>query len=166
MVAQFGEKLILVQKAILIEVGLLDELQNVVVADIDIQVLVEDGLDFVEAHQPPFLPVEQSKHVQSLFFPSSAEEPLFGDEIDDFRQTEGVFVLVGGGYFVLDLLPVHLGVGEVAENAPEVLAVDVARVAGVVEGEGVLDFVLLNRARTTMSTVSLLLTLAFLPPFW
>jgi hypothetical protein len=79
LVAELGEKLILIQKAILVEVRFLDELQNVVIADIDVQVLVEDGFDFVEAHQPSLLPIKQSEHVQSLLFSSPPEEPLLGD---------------------------------------------------------------------------------------
>lgn len=48
------------------------------------------------------------------------------------------------GDLVLDLLAVHLGVGEVAEDAAEVLPADVAGVGGVVEGEGVFDLVFLG----------------------
>ena len=65
---------------------------------------------------------------------------------------------------VLDFLAIHLGVGKVAEDAPEVLAVNVASVIRVIEGEGILDLIFLHRANDTISSVSLLLVLAFLPP--
>ena len=72
--------------------------------------------------------------------------------------------MVCTGDFVFDFFAVHFGVGEVAEDAPEVLSIDVARVVGVVEGEGVLDLVFLNEKGVTISSESLLLTLAFLLP--
>lgn len=153
----------LVEIPVLVEISLLDELQDVVVADIDVEVLVEHALYLVDTHQPSLLPVEQREHVQGLLLPPSTEKPLFGDEIDDFGESEVVLVVVGGGDFVLDLLAVHLGVGEVAQNAPEVLSVDVAGVVGVVEGEGVLDFVFLGEGWGTMSSESLVLRLEFLP---
>lgn len=65
---------------------------------------------------------------------------------------------------VFDLLPVHLGVCEVAQDASQVLTIDIPRVAAIVERERVLDLVLLNKSSDTMSSESLLLRLAFLPP--
>ena len=66
--------------------------------------------------------------------------------------------------FIFDLFAIHFCVCEVPQNASQILSIDVARVAGVVEGEGILDLVLLNREQGTISSLSLLLTLAFLPP--
>ena len=74
--------------------------------------------------------------------------------------------MVGAGDLVFDFFAVHFGEGEVAEDGPEVLAVDVAGVGGVVEGEGVLYLVFLSGPICTISSVSLLLTLAFLPLPW
>ena len=84
MVSQFCEKLLLVEVAVLVEVCLFDELQDIVVADIDIEVLVKDCFDFVEADQSSFLAVEEGEHVEGLFLSSSPKEPLFGDEIHHF----------------------------------------------------------------------------------
>lgn len=69
------------------------------------------------------------------------------------------------GDLVLDLLAVHLGVGEIAEDAAEVLPADVAGVGGVVEGEGVFDLVFLGKWGGTMSSDSLLLRLLDFEPF-
>lgn len=106
--------------------------------------MVEDCLDLIDAHQSLLLPIEQRKHIQCLLLPSSPEEPLLGDEFYDLAEGEGLLVLVDIGDLVLDLLAVHLGVGEVAEDAAEVLPADVAGVGGVVEGEGVFDLVFLG----------------------
>ena len=166
LVAQFAEKLLLVEVAVFVEICFLDEFQDIVVADVDVEVLVEDRFNFVEADQSSFLAVEEGEHVEGLFLPAAAEEPLFGDEFDDLGEGEGVFVLVGAGDLVFDLFAVHFGEGEVAEDGPEVLSVDVAGVGGVVEGEGVFDLVFLSGRIGTISSVSLLLTLAFLPLPW
>ena len=166
LVAQFAEKLLLVEVAIFVKVSLLDELQNVVVADVDVEILVKDRFDFVETYQPSFLAVEESEHIEGLLLPTASEEPFFGDEFDDFSEGEGVFVLVGAGDLVFNFLAVHFGEGEIAEDGPEVLSVDVAGVGGIVEGEGVLDLVFLSGGMGTISSVSLLLTLAFLPLPW
>lgn len=50
LIAKFSEELLLIKEAILIEICLFDELQNVIIADIDVKVLVEDCLDLVDAH--------------------------------------------------------------------------------------------------------------------
>jgi len=71
---------------------------------------------------------------------------------------------MGAGNFILDLFAIHFSVGKVAEDASEILAIDVSSVGGVVESEGIFDLVLLNREQNTISSVSLLLRLAFLPP--
>ena len=65
---------------------------------------------------------------------------------------------------ILNLLAIHLGEGEVAEDAPEVLAVDGACVPWVVEGKGVLDLVLLDEMIGTISSDSLLFNPAALLP--
>jgi hypothetical protein len=126
--------------------------------------LVKDCFDFVEAYEAAFLAVEEGEHVQGFFFSSSAEEPFFCDEVDDFAEGERVFVLVCAGDLVLDFFAVHFGVCEIAENASEVLTVDVAGVGSIVEGERIFDFILLHNLGGTMSSESLLLRLAFLPP--
>jgi hypothetical protein len=72
---------------------------------------------------------------------------------------------VGVADLVLDLLTVHLRVGEVPQNAAQVLPGDVARVARVVEGEGVLDLVFLSGSSSTISSESLLLRLLDFEPF-
>ena len=156
----------LVEVAIFIEVGLFDKLKDVIVADVDVEVLVENWFNFVETHQSSFLAVEEGEHVEGFLLPAPSEEPFFGDEFDDFSEGEGIFVLVGAGDLVFDFFAVHFGEGKVAEDGPEVLAVDVAGVGGVVEGEGVLYLVFLSGPICTISSVSLLLTLAFLPLPW
>ena len=129
LVAQFGKELLLVKEAVLIDIRLLNELEDIVVADIDVQVLVEDCLDFIQTHQSSFLSVEQCKHVQSLLLASSSEEPLLSDKFDDFTQRERVLVLMGSRYLVFDLFAIHFSIGEVAEDASEILPVDEAGVA-------------------------------------
>lgn len=84
LVSQFGKEFLLVKEAILIEVCLLNELQNIIVADIDVQVLIEYSLYFIDAHQALLFPVKQREHVQCLLFSSSSEEPLLGDQINHF----------------------------------------------------------------------------------
>jgi hypothetical protein len=165
LVAQFGKELLLVEESVLIEVCLLDELEDVVIADIDVEVLVEDGLDFVDAHHSLLLPVEQREHVQRLLLPPPTEEPLLRDQLHHFRQRKRLLLLVGVADLVLDLLTVHLRVGEVPQNAAQVLPGDVARVARVVEGEGVLDLVFLSGSSSTISSESLLLRLLDFEPF-
>lgn len=66
--------------------------------------------------------------------------------------------------FVFDLLSIHFGVGKVSQNATQVLPGYIARVAGIVEREGVLDFVFLSGKDRTMSSESLLLRLLDLEP--
>ena len=104
------------QKAVFVNISLFDELKNIVVADVDVQVLVEDALYLIDANQSPLFAVKQSEHVQSFLFPSSTEEPFFSDQIYDLAEWEAILVLVGSSDFVLDLLPVHFSIGEVAEN--------------------------------------------------
>ena len=152
----------LVQKPILIQIGLFDKLQNIVVADVDIQILVEHTLNLIDANQPSLLPIEQRKHIQCLLLPPPPEKPFLGDQLNDLSQGETFFLLVDVADLVFDLLAVHFGVGEVPQDASEVLPAEVAAVAAVVEGKGVLDFVLLGRTGLTMSSESLLLRL-FLP---
>jgi len=106
--------------------------------------LVEDTLDLIHAHQTPLLPVKQGEHIQSLLLSAPAEEPLLGDQINDLAQREALLVLVGSSYLVLYLLAIHLGVGEVAQNAAKVLTVDVPTIATVVERKCVFDLVLLG----------------------
>ena len=106
--------------------------------------MVEHCLDLIDAHEPLLLAVEQREHVERFLLPASPEEPLLGDEFDHLAEGEGLLVLVHVGDLVLDLLAVHLGVGEVAQDAAQVLPADVAGVRGVVEGEGVLDLVFLG----------------------
>jgi hypothetical protein len=71
---------------------------------------------------------------------------------------------MGRADFVFDLLAVHFGVGEVSQNAAQVLPGDIARVAGIVEGEGILYLVFLSGEDGTMSSESLLLRLLDLEP--
>lgn len=144
LIAQLSEELLLIEEAIFIKICLLYELKDVIIADIDIEVLVEDCLDLIDSHQPLLLPIEQCEHVQCFFFPSSAEEPLLGDKFHHFAEGEGLLILMDVGDLVFYLLAVHLGVGEVAEDAAQVLPADVASVCGVVEGEGVFDLVFLG----------------------
>lgn len=106
--------------------------------------MVEHCLDLIDAHEPLLLAVEQGEHVERFLLPASSEEPLLGDELHHLAEGEGLLVLVHVGDLVLDLLAVHLGVGEVAQDAAQVLPADVAGVRGVVEGEGVLDLVFLG----------------------
>ena len=154
----------LIQVAVLVQVCLLDELQDVVVTDVYVQVLVEDWFYLVQTHQTSLFTVKQSEHIQGLLLSSSSEEPFFCYQFYHLVKGEGIFVLVGTSYLVFDLFSIHLGEGKVPEDASEILTIDVSWVVGVIECEGIFDLVFLNEIRGTMSSVSLLLTLAFLPP--
>ena len=55
------------------------------------------------------------------------------------------------GDLIFDLFAVHFGEGEVAEDASEILSIDIAGVVGVVEGEGIFDLIFLNGVGSTMS---------------
>ena len=163
LVAEFGKKLLLVQESIFVKICLFNELQNVIIANVDVQVLVEDWLDLVETHQASLLAIEEGEHVKGLFFSSSTEEPLFGDKFDDLGEWEGIFVLMSSSDLILNFLAIHFSVGKVAENASEILSIDISTIIRIIEGEGILDFIFLNRLINTISSVSLLLVLAFLP---
>jgi len=86
LIAQFGEKFLLVEKAIFVQIRLFNELENVVVTDVDIQVLVEHTLDLIDANQPSFFPIKQRKHIQSFLLSPSPEKPFFSDQINNFGQ--------------------------------------------------------------------------------
>lgn len=154
----------LVEVSVFVDVSLLYKLQDVVVADIDVQVLIKHALNLIDTNLTSFFSVEEGEHVQSFFFSASAKKPFFGYEINHFTQRETILVLIGAGDFILDLLSIHFGVCEVAENASEILTIDVSCVAWVIERKGILDFVLLDKRWGTMSSESLLLRLEFLPP--
>jgi len=64
---------------------------------------------------------------------------------------------------ILNFLAIHFSVGKVAENAPEILSIDISTIMRIIEGEGILDFIFLDSLIDTISYVSLLLVLAFLP---
>jgi hypothetical protein len=155
---------VLVKKAVFVQVGLLNEFQNIVVADIDVQVLVKHCFDFVDAHESLFLSVEEREHIQGFLLSPPPEEPLLGDEFHHFTQRKGLLVLVGTRNFILDFLSVHLGVCEIAQNASEILTKYVARIGGVIEGKGVFDLIFLNESLITMSSESLLLRLLVFDP--
>jgi hypothetical protein len=53
--------------------------------------------------------------------------------------------------FIFDFFAVHFGEGKIAEDASEILSIDVSRVAAVVEGEGIFDLIFLNRTTDTIS---------------
>ncbi len=154
----------LVKKAVFVQVGLLNEFQNIVVADIDVQVLVEHSFDFVDAHKSLFLAVEEREHIQGFLLSAPPEEPLLGDEFHYFTQRKRLLVLVSTGNLILDFLSVHFSVSEIAQNASEILPKYVSRIGGVVEGKGVFDLIFLNESVITMSSESLLLRLLVLDP--
>ena len=66
------------------------------------------------------------------------------DEVQNLRKHELVFIVVGVGDFVFDFLAVHFGEAEVAQNAPQIFAIDHASFFIVVKVEGVFDLVFLE----------------------
>ena len=82
---------------------------------------------FVESHLILLLVVEQLVHVIDFGLLALAEEPLLADHGDDVSEVERLLRLVNVVLdFLLDLLDVHLGKSEVAQNAPHLGPVDVA----------------------------------------
>ena len=158
LVPQLRKEVLLVEVPVLVRVCVLNELQYVVIAYYYVQVLVENLLYFRHPHQPLLLPVEQREHVHRLLLLPLVVEPLLVDQIQHFSLHELVLVLVGGGDLVFDLLAVHFGEAEVAEDAPEVFSIDVSGFLRVVKVEGIPDFVFLNRGVRTISSESLLWT--------
>lgn len=58
LISKFGEEFLLIEVPVFIKICLFDELQDVIIADIDIQVLVKHCLNFVDAYKPLFLSIE------------------------------------------------------------------------------------------------------------
>lgn len=116
MVAEFSEKLVLVQVSVLVAISLFDELQNIVVTDVNVQVLIENTLDIVKPNKTPLFPVEKGKQVEGFFLPTATEKPFFGNHVNDFAQGESFFIFILVRDFVLDLLSVHFGKCKIAQN--------------------------------------------------
>lgn len=159
MVSELGKELLLAQEAILVKVSLLDELQNIIIADVDIEILVENRLDLVDADQSLLFSVKEGEHIQSLLFSTSTKEPFFCDEVYNFTKGKSLLLLMYVGNLIFDFLSIHLGVGEVAQDTPKVLPIYISCVTRVIEGECVLDFVFLSKRISTISSESLLLRL-------
>ena len=134
----------LIKKTVFVQVSLLNEFQNIVVTDIDVQVLVKDCFDFINANKSLFLSVEECEHIQSLFLSSSSEEPLFSDELHHFTQRKRLLILMSTRNFIFDFLSIHLSVCEIAQYAPQILTKYVSCIGGVIEGEGIFDLIFLN----------------------
>jgi hypothetical protein len=58
LVAEFCEKFVLVEVPVLVIVGFFDKLQNVIVADVYVQILIENAFDIVESDQTSLFSVE------------------------------------------------------------------------------------------------------------
>lgn len=82
------EELLLVEVTVFIEVSLLYEFQNVIIADNDIQVLIENLFYLGESNKALLLSIEKAKHVEGFIFPAPAIEPLFLNHLEHFRQGE------------------------------------------------------------------------------
>jgi len=50
LVSKFWEEFLLVQVAVFVKVSFFDELHNIVIADVNVEVLIEDILDLVDTH--------------------------------------------------------------------------------------------------------------------
>ena len=147
-ISEFSCELDLVEWAVAVYVGLLDELLDVCIADLDVQVLWEDVFYFVESHLILLLVVEQLVHVIDFGLLALAEEPLLADHGDDVSEVERLLRLVNVVLdFLLDLLDVHLGKSEVAQNAPHLGPVDVAWFLSIVEVKAILYFIFLITSR-------------------
>jgi hypothetical protein len=58
LVAEFSEKFVLVEVPILVIVGFFDKFQNVIVANVDVQILIENAFNIVEPDQTSLFSVE------------------------------------------------------------------------------------------------------------
>ena len=134
----------LIEVAVFVGVRILDKFHDIVVADHDIQILVENLLNFHNSDQSFLLPVKEGKNIHGLFLFPSPVKPLLMDEVQNLRKHELVFIVVGVGDFVFDFLAVHFGEAEVAQNAPQIFALDHASFFIVVKVEGVFDLVFLE----------------------
>lgn len=141
LVTKLGEELVLVEVPVLVPVSLFNELQNVIVTDVYVQILVENGLDVVKSDQSSFLSIEQSKQVKSLFFPAFAEKPFFGNHFNDFTQSKWFLVFVLIADLVFDLFSVHFCEGEIAQYRSQLDSSNVI-VAACIKCESVFDLVL------------------------
>ena len=83
MVTQLSEELILVKVPIFVAISLLNKLQNIIVADVDIKILVEYVLYIVESHETSLFSVEQSEQIKGLLFSALSEEPFLSDHFDN-----------------------------------------------------------------------------------
>ena len=84
MVAKFGEKFVLIQVPVFIVVSLFDKLQDIVIADVYVQVLVENALDIVKSDQSSLLSIKKSKQIERFLFPSTTEKPFLCDHFHNF----------------------------------------------------------------------------------
>ena len=71
------EEILLVQVPIFICVRILDELNYIVITDHNVQILVENLLDFLDPNQPFLLPIEKGEKIHGFFFFPSSVKPLF-----------------------------------------------------------------------------------------
>jgi hypothetical protein len=58
LVAEFSEKFVLVEVPILVIVGFFDKFQNVIVANVDVQILIENAFNIIESDQTSLFSVE------------------------------------------------------------------------------------------------------------
>lgn len=115
-VAQLGEEFLLAEIAVFVCISLVDEFHDIGIADNDVQVLVEDALDFVEANQSLLFPIEQLEHLFSLGLSPLPSKPLFRYHFLSLSKGEGILagVVANAVDFFFDLLSVHLREGEIA----------------------------------------------------
>lgn len=133
----------MIKITVFVQICLLDKLKDIIVADNNVQVLIEYIFDLINSYQSFFLSVKKGKHIQSLFFSPSSEEPFFSDQIYNFRQWKTIFVLMSGGDLIFDFFSVHLSKCEVSKNASKILAIDISSVSWIIEWKGVFDLIFL-----------------------
>ncbi len=119
MITELGEKFTLIQIPVFITVCLFNKLQNIVIADVDIQILIEYVLDIVKAHKAPFFSVKKCKQIKGLFLSSLAKKPFFCDHFNNLTEGKVFLIFVIVGDFVFDFLAVHFGEGEVTQDGSE-----------------------------------------------
>jgi len=76
-----GEKLLLVKITVFVDISLLNKLENIIIADDDIEILVKDLLDFGKSDKPFLFSIKQCEHVHGLVFPSSSLKPFLLDHL-------------------------------------------------------------------------------------
>ena len=151
LVAQLRKEILLIEIPVFVWIRILDKLQYVIIAYNYVKVLVEHLLYLCYSHQPLFLSIKESKHIHGFFFSSLAVKPFFVNKIENFGEHKLVFILMGCGDLIFDLLSVHFSEAEVTKNAPQIFSIDVAGFFRIVEVEGIFDFVFLHEGINTIS---------------